>query len=163
MHETTPQISEPNIERKKVSDPRLNRVCTLTLNGKVYDNGEIPAQIWQTWKNDGENIYLPQNFSVSLNLENKDSAPLNLSVTANLKGLQYTEKIFPDITLSQGQNTNFEIPIGGMACSNGNFEVEIWLRTNENTPLICYWNGKNFSNKYTVTIYLLDYAKLKNT
>ena len=43
VQETTPQISEPNIERKKVSDPRLNRVCTLTLNGKVYDNGEIPA------------------------------------------------------------------------------------------------------------------------
>ena len=163
VQETTPQISEPNIERKKVSDPRLNRVCTLTLNGKVYDNGEIPAQIWQTWKNDGENIYLPQNFFVSLNLENKDSVPLNLSVTANLKGLQYTEKIFSPIDLMSGQHKNFEIPIGGMACSNGIFEVEIWLRTNENTPLICFWNGKNFGSKGTVEIYLLDYAKLKNT
>ena len=160
--QSTPQIFETNTTGKK-SDPRLNRVCTLTLNGKIYtDSVEIPPDIWQTWENDGEKIYLPKNFSVSLNIENKDTAPLNLSVTADLKGFSKTEKIFPEINLSKGQSQNFEIPIGGMPCSNGNFEVKIWLRTNDDTPLVSFWNGENLTNKKTVRIYLLDYAKLKN-
>lgn len=163
---TTPEIFEPPAvkEIKNVSDPRLNRVCTLTLNGEIYSNGmaEIPADIWQTWHSDGENIYLPQNFSVSLNFENKNIESIDLSVAANLKGLQKTKKFFPAITLATGQQKNFEIPIGGLPCANGNFEVEIWLRTDDEKPLFGFWNGKNFSNKAEVRIYLLDYAKLKN-
>lgn len=162
IQDTTPvQTFEPPATKKY--DPRLNRVCTLTLNGNIYNNGagEIPASIWQTWKSDGENVYLPQDFSVGLNLANKDSAPLNMYVSANLNGLQHTEKIFPAITLASGQSENFQIPIGGLACSNGSFEVEIWLRTNDNTPLISFWNGENFSNKSTVRIFLRDYAKLR--
>ena len=71
-------------------------------------------------------------------------------------------KIFPEINLSKGQSQNFEIPIGGMALSNNSFEVDIWLNTNDDTPLVGFWNGENFGNKKTVRIYLLDYAKLKN-
>lgn len=160
--QSTPQIFETNTKEKK-SDSRLNRVCTLTLNGKIYtDSVEIPPDIWQTWENDGEKIYLPKNFSVSLNVENKDTAPLNLSVTADLKGFSKTEKIFPEINLSKGNSQNFEIPIGGMPCSNGNFEVDIWLRKNDDAPLVAFWNGENFVNNKTVIIYLTDYAKLKN-
>ena len=158
---TPPQNLESPIPKKY--DPRLNRVCTVTLNGNIYSNGagEIPASVWQTWKSDGENVYLPQDFSVGLNIENKDVTPLNMSVSANLNGLQRTEKIFPAINLASGQYQNFQIPIGGMACSNGYFEVEIWLRTNDNTPLISFWNGEQFSNKSTIRINLRDYAKLK--
>ena len=160
---TTPQIFETNTTKKK-SDPRLNRVCTVTLNGKIYntDSGKIPADIWQTWENDGENVYLPQNFSVNLNIENKDTAPLNISVAADLKGLQVNRKIFPETYLAAGQSQNFEIPIGGMPCTNGNFEVDIWLRQSNDDPLFGFWNGKNFGNKKTVSIYLIDYMKLKN-
>ena len=159
---TPPQILETDTVKKK-SDPRLSRICTVTLNGKVYgDNAEeIPADIWQTWESDGENIYLPQNFSVNLNIENKSFEPLNFFVTAYLNGLKHTKKIFPAINLAAGQSQNFEIPIGGMACANNTFEVEIWLNTNDNTPLFCFWNGKSFGNKNAVTIYLRDYAKLK--
>lgn len=156
----TPPVLEP--PAKKNYDPRLNRVCTLTLNGNTYSNGagEIPASIWQTWKSDGENIYLPQNFSVGLNLANTDSAPLNISVTADLNGLQKSEKIFPAVNLAGGQSENFQIPIGGLACSNGTFEVTIWLRTGDNAPLAGFWNGKQFSANHSVRIYLRDYAKL---
>ena len=159
----TPKILETNTAEKK-SDPRLNRICTLTLNGKLYNtgSGEIPADIWQTWENDGENVYLPQNFSVNLNIENKDTAPLNISVAADLKGLQVNRKIFPETYLAAGQSQNFEIPVGGMACTNGNFEVDIWLRQSNDDPLFGFWNGKNFGNKKTVRIYLIDYMKLKN-
>lgn len=159
--ETLPKIED---NTKPRSDPRLKRVCTLTLNGDIYSNGtgEIPASVWQTWESDGENVYLPKNFYVSLNIENKDTAPLNISVSANLNGLQHTEKIFPAINLASGQYQNFEIPIGGLACINGSFEVEIWLHTNDNTPLISFWNGEQFSSKHTVRINLRDYAKLKH-
>ncbi len=162
--ENAPQVLEPPAPAKRISDPRLNRVCTLTLNGNTYGEGagEIPASIWQTWQSDGENVYLPQNFSVGLNLANTDSAPLNISVTADLNGLQKSEKIFPAINLASGQSENFQIPIGGLACSNGVFEIEIWLRTGDNTPLVSFWNGKNFSANHTVRIYLRDYAKLKH-
>ena len=157
----TPQVLEP--PAKKNYDPRLNRVCTLTLNGNTYSGtAEIPASIWQTWQSDGENVYLPQNFSVGLNLANTDSVPLNISVTADLNGLQKAEKIFPAVNLASGQSENFQIPIGGLACSNGVFEVEIWLRTGDNTPLVSFWNGKSFSSNNTVRIYLRDYAKLKH-
>ena len=125
------------------------------MNGEIYNSssGEIPKSIWQTWQTDGENIYLPQNFSVNLNLENKDTAPLEISVTANLKGLQRTEKIFT-ANLAAGQSKNFEIPLGGMACSNGSFEVEIWLKENNGDPLFVFWNGANISNKSAVRIFL---------
>lgn len=138
---------------EKVFDPRRNRVCTLTLNGKTYKsgNGEISSDIWQAWKNDGENFYLPQNFSVNLNLENKSAAPLNISVKANLKGLQKSEKVFPAVILA-GTSKNFEIPIGGLACFNGSFEVEIWLREN-GEPLVSFWNGENFSSSSSVIIF----------
>ncbi len=144
-------------DTEEVRDPRLNRICTLTLNGKTYKsgNGEISSDIWQAWKNDGENFYLPQNFSVNLNLENKSAAPLNISVTANLKGAQKSEKVFPAV-IPAGTSKNFEIPIGGLACFNGSFEVEIWLREN-GEPLFCFWNGENFSNKGYVVIFLTDY------
>ena len=143
-------------------DPRLNRICTLTLNGKTYEvgNGEISADIWKAWKNDGKNFYLPQNFSVNLNLENKDAAPLNISVTANLKGLQESEKVFPAV-IPAGTSKNFEIPIGGLACINGKFEVEIWLRENDGAPLFGYWNGENFSSSSHVVIFLADYNNFK--
>ncbi len=107
--------------RKKVSDPRLNRVGTVTFNGKTYNAGtiEIPSDIWQTWESDDENVYFPPNFSVSFNLENKDDAPFNVSVTADLKGQQNIEKNFPAIDLAAGQSQNFEIPIGGMLAVAG--------------------------------------------
>ena len=146
----------------EVRDPRLNRICTLTLNGKTYDvdDGEISQKIWQAWKNDGENFYLPQNFSVNLNLENKDSAPLNISITANLKGLKNSEKVFPAV-IPAGTSKNFEIPIGGLACINGKFEVEIWLRENNGEPLFAFWNGENFSSSGYVVIFLADYNNFK--
>ncbi|MBQ9487348.1 MAG: protein kinase [Selenomonadaceae bacterium] len=158
----TPPVLEPPAPAKKVSDPRLNRVCTLTLNGNTYSEGavEIPASIWQTWQSDGENVYLPQNFSVGLNLANTDSAPLNISVKADLNGLKKSEKIFPAVNLAGGQSENFQIPIGGLACSNGSFEVEIWLRTGDNAPLVSFWNGKQFSANHSVRIFLRDYVKL---
>ena len=96
------------------------------------------------------------------NIENKDTAPLNISVAADLKGLQVNRKIFPETYLAAGQSQNFEIPIGGMPCTNGNFEVDIWLRQSNDDPLFGFWNGKNFGNKKTVSIYLIDYMKLKN-
>jgi hypothetical protein len=151
-----PQIFEVDtLEDEEAADPRLNRICTLTLNGKTYQSGdgEISKNIWQTWKNDGENIYLPENFSVSLNLENKSAAPLDISVKANLKGLQSAEKIFP-AKIAAGTSKSFEIPIGGLACSNGSFEIEIWLRENDGEPLFGFWNGANISNKGAVRIYL---------
>ena len=156
---STPQQINDHVKK---SDPRLKRVCTLTLNGEIYNGGtvEIPADIWQTWDNDGENVYLPQNFSVGLNIENKDVAPLNATAVAHLNGLQKSEKILPAINLLNGQHKNFEIELGGMTCSNGNFEVEIWLRTDNDAPLSCFWNGKTFGNKAALKIYLLDYAKL---
>ena len=163
----TPQIFEPEKEiedkpAKKISDPRLSRICTLTLNDKIYRSAEeIPQSFWKTWKYDGEKIYLPENFSVNLKLENKNSAPLNVSVKADLKGFSQTEKIFPAITLASGEYKNFEIPIGGLACSNNFFEVDIWLNTNDDTPLVSFWNDEGLSNKKSVTIYLRDYAKLK--
>ena len=171
--QSPPQIPPPEIfepvepqtskESKKKSDPRLNRVCTLTLNGEIYSEGvgEIPAQIWQNWRSDGENIYLPENFSVSVILENKNSEPLNVSVEATLTGLQRTEKIFPPANLLSGQQETFEIPIGGLACINGIFEVTIFLRADDETPLTVFWNEKNFSNSQSVKIYLRDYAKTK--
>lgn len=163
--QTTPQIFESDTSQKiKKSDPRLSRVCTLTLNNQIYNGGsavEIPPNVWQTWKNDGESIYLPQNFSVNLKLENKNSAPLNVSVKADLNGFSKTKKIFPAITLASGEYKNFEIPIGGLACANGSFEVVIWLRTNDDTPLVSFWNGEKLSNNITVRIYLRDYNKLK--
>ena len=163
----TPQIFEPEKEiedkpAKKISDPRLSRVCTLTLNDKIYRSAEeIPQSVWKTWKDDGEKIYLPENFSVNLKLENKNSAPLDVSVKADLKGFSQTEKIFPAITLASGEYKNFEIPIGGLACSNNSFEVTFWLRTDDGTPLVSFWNDEGLSNKKSVTIYLRDYAKLK--
>ena len=149
--ETSEETAEPK-------DPRLNRICTLTLNGKTYEvgNGEISADIWQAWKNDGKIFYLPQNFSLTLNIENKDAAPLNLSVTANLKGVQNSEKIYP-ATIPAGTSKNFEIPIGGLPCDKGRFEVEIWLRENNGAPLFGYWNGETFSSSSSVIIFLTDY------
>ena len=158
----TPQIFDTKTVEKK-SDPRLNRVCTVTFNGKTYNNGaiEIPADIWQTWESDDENVYFPPNFSVNFNLENKDDAPFNVSVTADLKGKQNIEKNFPAIDLAAGQSQNFEIPIGGMACSGGRFEIKIWLRKDDDTPLFAFWNGKNFGGNHSLSFYLLDYMKLK--
>ena len=75
----------------------------MTLNDKIYtgeSDEEIPPNVWQTWKSDSESIYLPQNFSVNLKLENKNSAPLNVSVKADLNGFSKTEKIFPKINLA---------------------------------------------------------------
>ena len=159
-----PQISEVDtLEDESPSDPRRNRICTLTLNGKTYQSGEgeISKNIWQTWKNDGENIYLPENFSVSLNLENKSSAPLDISVKADLKGLQSAEKIFP-AKIDAGTSKSFEIPIGGLACNNGSFKVEIWLKENDGEPLFGFWNGENFNNNSTIIIYLTGYHEWKN-
>ena len=143
---------------EEVTDPRLNRVCTLTFNGKIYhsDDGEISPNIWKTWRIDGEIIYLPENYSVSLNVENKAAAPLNVTVTANLKGLQKSEKVFTE-TIAAATSKNFEIPLGGMAC-NGKFEVEIWLREN-GEPLFGIWNNKDFNTKGTVRIFLKEYNK----
>ena len=145
-------------DTEETTDPRLNQVCTLNLNGALYhsDDGEISADIWKNWQRDGDIIYLPQNFSVSLNLENKNPAPLNVTVTANLKGLKKTEKVFTE-TIAAATSKNFEIPIGGLAC-NGSFEVEVWLRENGD-PLFGIWNGKDFNNKGAVRIYLKDYNK----
>ena len=164
-----PKIFETNTLEKKEnvpgvrSDPRLNRVCTLTLNGNIYRDGmgEIPADIWKTWESDAETVYIPQNFFVNLNLENKDPAPLDMVVSAKLNGRQDTEKIFHVTNLASGQYENFQIPIGGLALSNGSFEVEIWLRKNDGTPLAGFWNGKQFASKFGVKIYLRDYAKWK--
>ena len=157
----TLKISEINTlpNDETVTDPRLNQICTLTLNGKTYslDDSEISPEIWQAWKIEGDTVYLPENFSVSFNLENKNSAPLNVSIKANLKGLQTSEKVFP-ATIAAGQSKTFEIPIGGLACDNGNFEVEIWL-TENNEPLFGFWNNENFDNHGTIIIYLTDYNK----
>ena len=130
------------------------------MNGAIYysGDGDISENIWQNWKNDGENIYLPENFSVSFNLENKNPAPLNVSVIAKLKGLQKSEKVFTE-TIAAAQSKNFEIPIGGLACNNGNFEVKIWLKENNGEPFFGIWNGENFNNKGTIRIYLLDYRR----
>lgn len=158
--ESPPQILEvaPPQPSEEI-DPRLNRICTLNLNGVTYHNGvgDIPAEIWQSWKIDGETVYLPENFSVSLRLENKNPAPLNVSVIARLNGLQKSEQVFSEL-IAAGTSQNFEIPIGGLALSNGNFEVEIWLREN-GEPLFGFWNGNSFNHNGRIRIYLLDYAK----
>ena len=160
--QSTPQIVDMKTTEKK-SDSRLNRVGTVTFNGKTYHAGtiEIPADIWQTWESDGENVYFPPNFSVIFNLENRDKAPFNVSVTADLNGQQDIKKSFPAINLTAGQSQNFEIPIGGMAFSNGRFEIKIWLRKNDDTPLFAFWNGENFGSNHSLKFYLLDYMKLK--
>ena len=147
-------------DAEDATDPRLNQVCTLNLNGAIYHSGDgdISENIWKTWKTEGENIYLPENFSVSFKLENKNPAPLNVSVIARLKGLQKSEKVFTE-TIAAAQSKNFEIPIGGLACNNGSFEVEIWLRENNGEPLFGIWNGENFNNHNTIFIYLTDYSK----
>ena len=135
-------------------DSPKNKICTLLLNGKIYENGdgEIPKEIWLNWRRDKDKIYLPENFSLRFQFQNASSAPLsNISV-------QIGEKTFSIMTIVAGETQTFDIPLGNMELVNGRFEIEIWLREGDE-PLICTWNNdvEGFSPNKLITIYLLDY------
>lgn len=140
----------PNVE----SEANFDRVnCKLLLNGNVYEygDGEIPVEIWKNWRHDRENIfYLPQNFFLSLEIENKTSISKNIFVQIDLNG---DEKILHEI-ISAGQSKNIEIPLGNLKLINGMFDAEIWLR-DEKDELI---GGGNQSIRF----YLLDFNEWRN-
>lgn len=146
-------FSEP-VQNKIPANSPKDKICTLLLNGKIYENGdgEIPKEIWLNWKRDGDKIYLPENFFARFQFQNKSSTSFSdISI-------QIGEKIFPAMTVAAGETKNFDIPLGNLELINGRFEIEIWLRKTDE-PLICMWNGnvENFSPSKSIRFYLLDY------
>lgn len=136
------------------TDSPKNKICTLFLNGKIYEygDGDVPKEIWLNWRREGDKIFLPDNFSLQFKFQNATSKPLrNISV-------QFSDKTFPVMTIATGETKNFHIPLGNMELVNGKFEIEIWLRKGDE-PLICMWNGDvdGFSPSKSFTLYLLEY------
>ena len=145
----------PQNQPKKVqSDPRLNQVCTLLLNNKIFDR-EIPANVWQNWQNNGEIFYFPDDWSLTLKVENKNNFALNLNISVDF-GRE--EKEFVE-NISAYQNKNLKIPLGNFAIYNGSFPIKILLNTND--EIIFSWQGNDFGNYKEFTIYLLDFNSWK--
>ena len=134
-----------------------NLICTLFLNGKIYEygDGEIDSEEWKNWRHNKENIfYVPENFSLNFKIKNKNTKLMkNISV-------EIGDRNFSDLTIESGEIKNFEIPLRNMELINGRLETEIWLRKDDE-PLICKWRGNEavLSASKSVKIYLLDFNK----
>ena len=152
--ETSIEPSPKNFELPKVeveenfpSDPRLKQICTLYLNGKIF-NTEIPAEIWQNWRHDGETLYFPENWNLTLKIENKNSAPLSVNLEIKLNG----NKKFFSANIPANQFKNFTVSLGNYSLSSDLINLEIRLNTAE--EIIFSWHDGSFGNYRNFRFYL---------
>ena len=138
----------PKSQSEKIpSDPRLNQVCTLYLNNKIF-NAEIPAEIWKNWRREGDIIYFPADWNLTLKAENKNNFALNdLKISITVDG---EEKIF-SATIPAGQSKNFSVPLTKL--SDGKCKIKINLKCDK----IFSWQGNSFGNYRELQIYLIGW------
>ena len=136
------------------TDLRLKKFCTLYLNGKNFYN-DIPANVWQSWRRDGDKIYFPADWNLTLKVENKnDFALTNIKISVNLDGRD--RKNF-SASIPARQEKIFSIPLGSYNFSGEDFEIEIKLTSDDEIDFA--WQGGNFGNYKSFKIYLLNYSE----
>lgn len=69
-----PNQNQPS-KKPNRSNPSLKHFCRLLLNGQPFET-EIPSSVWNSWQKSGDSILFPENYIVSLIVENRDSLPL---------------------------------------------------------------------------------------
>jgi len=115
----------PKVETEITTDPRLKNFCTLYLNDKIFTS-EIPAEVWKNWRREGDKIFFPADWNLTLKVENKNNFALkNFQLEAKMNG---AKKIF-SATIPATQSKNFLIPLSNLPFLNGVFNFEIRLRT----------------------------------
>ena len=99
--------SESQSSQKLVrSDPRLKHYCRILLNGKPLQK-EIPSSVWKSLEISGDDRLFPENYVLSLIVDNRDDTPLNdLIVEINNK---YIDKK----TIPPNSSAQFDLNIGG--------------------------------------------------
>ncbi len=139
------EIEIPQSQPEKVQgDSRLNQVCTLYLNNKIF-NAEIPKNIWQSWQRDGDIIYFPTDWNLTLKIENKNNFALTgIKILITVDGV---EKIFSE-TIPAGQSKNFSVPLSKLR--NDKCDIKIRLSGDK----LFSWQGKSFGNYKEFKIYL---------
>jgi len=133
-------------------DARLKNFCTLYLNNKIFSN-EISANVWQNWRRDGDLIFFPADWTLTLKIENKNNFALNdIKITVTLNG---DKKNF-SASIPAQSSKNFTIPLSNCNFSGESFEIQLRLTCGEN---IFAWQGGSFGNYRNFKIYLLNYQE----
>lgn len=123
--------------------------AAILLNGQLfnYDMQDISQNIWLTWRREKDIIYLPDNWTIGLRIDNQNNLDLN-----NLKILAEfgrDEKYIPVPNIRANQSATINIPIPSRKFSNTNFNLKITLI--DDNEDIKFHDDINF--------YLIDYPK----
>ena len=152
LPETAPEIKNLPEKNIPVGDARLKNFCTLYLNNKIFSS-EIPANVWQNWRRDGDLIFFPADWTLTLKIENKNNFALNdIKIAVTLNG---DKKNF-SASIPANTSKNFTIPLGNYNFSADFFTVDFRLDCGEN---IFAWQGDSFGNYKNFKIYLLNYQE----
>ena len=134
------------------TDPRLKNFCTLYLNENIFSS-EIPANVWQSWRRDGNKIFFPADWNLTLKIDNKNNFALNnIEIAVTLNG---DKKNF-SASIPAQSSKNFSIPVGNYNFSGESFEIQLRLTCGNN---IFAWHGGTFGNYRTFKIYLQNYQE----
>ena len=144
--ESINDISDVNQNRQ---DSLKKLSAKILLNGQQfnYDMQDISQNVWLTWRREKDIIYLPDNWTISLQIDNQNNLDLN-----NLKILAEfgrDEQYIPVPNIKSNQSATINIPIPSRKFSNTNFNLKITLI--DDNEDIKFHDEINF--------YLIDYPK----
>ena len=97
--------------------PALQRnQCSLSLNGTPCDSGiPIPAELWTQWEKEGDTVYFPSNWLMSLHIDNQSASDfVNPVLEVSYRGGERDQTMTRSYsTVSSGESADFDIPLSG--------------------------------------------------
>ena len=145
----SPQINTlPDNTSNNVQNIKRNEVIfSLLLNGQKFnpDMQEINQNTWLNWHREKDIIYLPDDWTIELNIDNQTESDLNdlqLLVKFNRE-----EKYIPVSSIRSNTSNTVKIPIPNRKFNNANLNLDISLIDREN----------KIKFHENLSLYLIDY------
>ena len=138
-----PKVANQSEPRPR-SDPRLKHFCLFLLNGQPFET-EIPSIVWKSWEISGDARLFPENYVLSLVVDNRDDMPLrDLIVKINNK---YINKK----TIPPNSSAQFDLKIGNQKIYRS-FPISVRLVCDEEN---FSWSGGSFGKYKEFQLYLM--------
>jgi hypothetical protein len=111
--------------------------CSFYLNGAPFEEGVgIPAHIWQSWRGNEEGRSFPEDWALTLHIENESAADFvapRLEVTFD--GSASSQNL---PTIPSGTDRDITIPLGGRQIPGRLCNLAVRLEDAEGASM--YWN-----------------------